>query len=145
ALEAGLRNAADLVEAAQLHPEPVVLEQVKQQPEGRLVETVFAADARHVVDDGHPRERADEALVLEEIRRIDMKDESPAELLQHGQMLAQMLLAAGPVLHQMEAGAADAALSQDRKRPAVERGVDVRDAARRIAQLGDGVENDTVV
>src|SRR5258706_521237 len=60
-------------------------------------------------------------------------------------MLAQMLLAAGPVLHQMEARAADAALGQGLKRLAVERGIYVGDAACRIAQRGDGVQNDTVV
>src|SRR5215468_1509201 len=60
-------------------------------------------------------------------------------------MLTQMLDAAGPVLHQMEARAANAGLSQGRKRFGFERGVYVRDPARRISQISDGVKNDAVV
>src|SRR5216684_2276740 len=60
-------------------------------------------------------------------------------------MLAQMILAARPVLHQMEARPAYAALGQCGKRLALERGVDVRDATRRISQLGDRIQNDAVV
>jgi len=82
--------------------------------------------------------------MLDEVRRIDMKNENPAELLQHGQMLAQMVLAAGPVLHQMEASTADSALGQCLQRPGVVRGVDVRDATRRISQLGDGIQDDAL-
>ena len=47
---------------------------------------LLAPNARHVVDDGHRRERPDEPLMLDEIRRIDVKNENPAEPLQHGQM-----------------------------------------------------------
>ena len=70
------------------------------------------ANARHVVDDGHARERPDEPLMFEEIRGIDMQDKNPVELLQRREMRAQMLLAARPVLHQMEARAADSTLGQ---------------------------------
>src|ERR1700745_1560643 len=56
-----------------------------------------------------------------------------------------MLLAAGPVVHQMKTRAADSALGQRRKRFAVERGVYVRDAARRISRFGDGVHDHAVV
>ena len=82
--DVGLGDRTDLVEAAQLHPEAVILQQVEKQPEGRLVETVLAPNARHVVDDGHRRERPDESLMFDEIRGIDMKNENPVELLQHG-------------------------------------------------------------
>ena len=130
-----LRHRADLVEAAELHPEAVVLQQVEKQPERGLVEAVGAAHARHVVDDGHRRQRADESLVMDEILGIDMQIEDPVALLQARQMRAQMLLAAGPVVHQMEARAAHAALVQCVERLVVERGVDVRDAARRIPRF----------
>ena len=76
----------------------VILQQVEKQPErpaGR--DLVLTPNARHVVDDGHRRERPDESLVFDEIRGIDMKNQFPAQLLQRGQMLAQMVLAAGPV------------------------------------------------
>ena len=60
-------------------------------------------------------------------------------------MLAQMVLAAGPVLHQMEARAAYTTLGQCLKRLGLERGVYVRDATGRSPQIGDGIENDAVV
>src|SRR6266567_6664416 len=56
-----------------------------------------------------------------------------------------MVLAAGAVLHQMEARAAYSTLGQCRKRLGLERGAYVRDATRRISQLGDGIHNDAVV
>src|SRR5260370_1321893 len=45
----------------------------------------------------------------------------------------------------MEARAAYSTLRQCLKRLGLERGVYVRDAARRISQFGDGIQNDTVV
>src|SRR6516162_4735582 len=72
-------------------------------------------------------------LLCSSTHRIDMKIENPAEPLQDRQILAQMVHAAGPVFHQMEASASDSGLSQCRQRFGLERGVYVRDAARRIA------------
>src|SRR4029077_13276868 len=115
-LDVGLRDGTDLVEAAQLHPEALILQQVEKKLERRLVEAVLTPNARHVVDDGHRRERPDESLMFDEIRGVDMKNENPAESLQHGEMLAQVVHAAGPVLHQMKSRAAYPTLGQGLKR-----------------------------
>src|SRR4051812_9230997 len=118
-LDMSLRDRTDLVEAAKLHPESVILEQVEKKPEGRLGETVLAAHACHVVDDRHRRKRPDEPLMFDEIRRIDMENENPVKFLQGGKMLGQMLLIAGPILHQMKAGPAYPSLGQTLKRLAI--------------------------
>lgn len=83
-VDMGLGDRTDLVEAAQLNPEAVILQQVEKKPEGGLIDTVLPPNARHMVDDRHRRERPDESLMFDEIRGIDMKNENPAEPLQHG-------------------------------------------------------------
>ena len=140
-----LGNGADIVEAAQLHPEAVILQEVENEPERRLIEAALTSDPRHVVDDGHCRKRPDEHLMLDDVRRINVKIEDPAKPLELRQVFAEMFFAARLVLHQMKMRAADAGFRQGVERLGIERGIDVGNATCRFTHCGDSVLDDAIV
>ena len=71
----------DALGAAHLHPHMLVLEELEQRLERRLVDAILGRHAAHVIDHHRHGLLEDQVRQLLDIRRIDMEHQMPAERL----------------------------------------------------------------
>ncbi len=70
----------DLIDAADLHPEPFVLHEVEQELKGWLIKPIGRIYAPDVIENRAHGERTDAFLLAQQILGIDMEVHGPAEL-----------------------------------------------------------------
>ncbi len=71
---------AYLVDAAELHPKPFVLHEVKQELKAWLVKSIGRINAPDVIKNRAHGKRANAFLLAQQILGIDMEVHGPAEL-----------------------------------------------------------------
>src|SRR5919106_6402509 len=105
---------AEFIRAGDLHPEPLVFQQIEEQLKCRLLESFRRIHPRHVIDDYGSRQCTDTLFLLEQVLRINVQIDGPAELscaLPGMVEDVELDIASRPV-EQVETDAADAGVSQ---------------------------------